>query len=162
MKPSQMQPQSATEYKTPVSVLVLIHTHDMQVLLLERADKPGFWQSVTGSIEAHDANLQATAMREVMEETGIDASKHTLTDWQCSNEYEIYPHWRHRYAPGVSHNTEHQFGLMLAAPVPVNLAALEHTAYVWVDWQDAIKQVFSWTNVDALERLAERKRTGLF
>lgn len=157
-----MQAQTSAAFKTPISVLVLIHTPDMQVLLLERADKPGFWQSVTGSIEADDPDLQATAMREVMEETGIDASKHSLTDWQYANEYEIYPHWRYRYAPSVSHNTEHQFGLMLASPVPVSLAVREHTAYVWVDWQDAIKQVFSWTNVDALERLAERKRAGLF
>lgn len=157
-----MQAQTTAAFKTPISVLVVIHTVDMQVLLLERADKAGFWQSVTGSIEAEDANLQATAVREVMEETGIDASEHTLTDWQAANEYEIYPHWRYRYAPGVTHNREHQFGLMLARPVPITLAAREHTAYVWVDWQDAIKQVFSWTNVDALERLAERKRAGLF
>jgi dATP pyrophosphohydrolase len=85
-------------YKTPISALVLIHTADMQVLIMERADKPGFWQSVTGSVEGGETPLQA-AIREVAEETGLDATQYELQDWQVSNVYEIYPHWRHRYAP---------------------------------------------------------------
>jgi dATP pyrophosphohydrolase len=143
-------------YKTPVSVLVLIHTADLQVLLMERADKAGFWQSVTGSLEIEDANLLDTAIREVMEETGIDATQHALTDWQAANVYEIYPHWRYRYAPGVTTNIEHQFGLELPQTVPVKLASNEHVRYEWVDWREAAKRVFSWTNVDALKRLGER------
>src|ERR1044071_8093170 len=95
-------------YKTPVSVLVVIHTADLRVLLLERADRAQFWQSVTGSQDAGET-LQQTARREVFEETGIDASRFDLLDWHKQNRYEIYPHWRHRYAPGVMHNTEHVF-----------------------------------------------------
>ncbi len=143
----------AMQYKIPVSALVLIHTVDMQVLLLERADRPGFWQSVTGSIEAGETPRDA-AIREVMEETGLDASQ--VVDWHISNVYEIYPHWRHRYAPGVTQNIEHIFGLSLPAVVPVKLAPAEHLRYEWVDWREAAARVFSWTNVDAIRKLGER------
>lgn len=142
-------------YKTPVSALVLIYTRDLQVLIMERADKAGFWQSVTGSIEGNETPYEA-AVREVYEETGLDATQFTLVDWQCSNVYEIYPHWRYRYAPGVTHNTEHLFGLELPAPIAVQLEPNEHVKYEWIDWREAAKRVFSWTNVDALKKLGER------
>ena len=148
-------------YKTPVSVLVVIYTSDLQVLLIERADKAGFWQSVTGSVEDTDATLRDTAIREVMEETGLDATHYMLTDWQVSNVYEIFEHWRYRYAPGVTHNREHLFGLELPAPLAVSLAPDEHVQYEWVDWREAAKRVFSWTNVDALRRLGEQHHLTL-
>jgi dATP pyrophosphohydrolase len=147
-------------FKTPISALVLIHTTDLQVLIMERADKPGYWQSVTGSIEGDETPLQA-AVREVHEETGLDAMQYDLQDWQASNVYEIYPHWRHRYAPGVTENREHLFGLTLPAPLPIKLAPDEHLRYEWVDWREAAKRVFSWTNVDALKRLGERHQLTL-
>jgi len=142
-------------YKIPVSVLVLIHTPDLQVLLLNRADKPGFWQSVTGSIEQGET-LRETAVREVQEETGLAAGDFKLEDWQLSQVYEIYPHWRYRYAPGVTENTEHVFGLELPAALPVNLNPREHLDYRWVDWREAAQKVFSWTNVEALKVLGNR------
>lgn len=145
----------AMAYKTPVSVLVLIHTRDLRVLLLERADKPGFWQSVTGSLEANESPHDA-AIREVREETGLNAGCYELVDWQMHNVYEIYPHWRHRYPPGITHNIEHLFGLELPAPLPVILAPDEHVNYEWVDWREAAVRVFSWTNVVALRVLGER------
>jgi dATP pyrophosphohydrolase len=141
-------------FKTPISALVLIHTPDLQVLIMERADKAGFWQSVTGSIEGDETPLQAS-IREVFEETGLDATKYNLQDWQASNVYEIYPHWRYRYAPGVIENTEHLFGLELPSALPIKLAPDEHVRYEWVDWREAATRVFSWTNVDALKRLGE-------
>lgn len=147
-------------FKTPVSALVLIHTADLQVLIMERADKVGFWQSVTGSIEGDETPLQA-AIREVKEETNIDALAYDFKDWQASNVYEIYPHWRYRYAPSVIENTEHQFGLCLPSTMPVQLAPNEHTHYEWVDWREAAQRVFSWTNVDALKRLGERHQLAL-
>jgi len=142
-------------FKTPISALVLIHTTDLQVLLLERADKKGFWQSVTGSLEIGETPYEA-AIREVAEETGLDVRQYDLQDWQLSNVYEIYPHWRYRYAPNVTHNTEHLFGLELPTPLPVQLAPAEHVRYEWVDWRAAAIRVFSWTNVLALRELGKR------
>ena len=147
---------TATNFKTPISVLVLIHTADLRVLLIERADRPGFWQSVTGSIETEDVTLRDTAIREVMEETGLDAHQFALTDWHFSQTYEIYEHWRYRYAPGVTHNEEHVFGLELPSILDVKLSPNEHVAFEWVDWREAAKRVFSWTNVEALRLLGER------
>jgi dATP pyrophosphohydrolase len=143
-------------YKIPVSALVVIHTAALEVLLLERADHPGFWQSVTGS--QHDGEcLEATAAREVLEETGIDARQHRLVPWNLRNVYEIYPVWRHRYAPGVTHNTEHVFGLRLPGRVPVTIAPREHLAAEWVPWRAAAERVFSWSNRSAILRLADRE-----
>lgn len=143
-------------HKVPVSALVLVYTRDLRVLLIERADAPGYWQSVTGSQEPGES-LAQTATRELREETGIDASAHGgVIDWDVSNVYEIYPRWRHRYAPGTSHNTEHVFGLELPAPVTVQLDAREHLAHVWLPWKEAAAKCFSWSNRDAIELLARR------
>ena len=142
-------------YKLPQSVLVLIHTENLQVLLLERADRPGFWQSVTGSRDEGEA-LEQTAVREVSEETGLDAKQYTLLDWGQENVYEIYPMWRHRYAPGITHNTEHVFGLTLPRPLPVTLAPREHLAFDWLPWREAAAKVFSWSNRDAILLLPQR------
>ena len=147
-------------FKNPVSALVLIHTVDLQVLIMERADKTGFWQSVTGSLELGETPQQA-AIREVFEETGLDATQYDLQDWQATNTYEIYPHWRYRYAPGITTNVEHLFALELPKKVAITLAPNEHVQYEWVDWRDAAKRVFSWTNVDALKRLGERHQLSL-
>jgi dATP pyrophosphohydrolase len=146
-------------YKTPVSVLVLIHTPNLKVLLLERASHPGYWQSVTGSIEDNES-LAETACREVMEETGIDASTGKLVDWKLANRFEIFAEWRHRYAPGVTHNLEHVFSLEIPAPVPVAIAPEEHIASRWLPWQDAADAVFSWTNRDAILLLAMQRGAG--
>ena len=127
---------------------------------MERADKAGFWQSVTGSVEGDETPLQA-AIREVFEETGLDAMQYNLQDWQASNVYEIYPHWRHRYAPSVVENIEHLFGLELPSALPIKLAPDEHLRYEWVDWREAAMRVFSWTNVDALKRLGEMHQLKL-
>ena len=147
-------------FKIPISALVLIHTKDLQVLIMERADKAGFWQSVTGSVENDETPRQA-AVREVLEETGLDTHQYDLQDWQASNIYEIYPHWRHRYAPGVVENIEHLFGLELPQPLPIILAPDEHVRYEWVDWREAASRVFSWTNIDALKRLGAQHNLTL-
>jgi dATP pyrophosphohydrolase len=144
-----------TRYKQPVSVLVVIHTPDLQVLLLERADYPGYWQSVTGSCEPGEA-LRDTVIREVREETGLDASQYALSDWQLQTDYEIYPRWRHRYAPGVTVNTEHVFGLQLPHSLPVQLAPREHLNFEWLPWQDAADKVFSPSNRAAILQLPQR------
>jgi dihydroneopterin triphosphate diphosphatase len=144
-----------TGYKIPVSVLVVVHTPDLQVLLLERADRPGFWQSVTGSQDEGET-LWQTAVREVREETGLDAAQHDLRDWQRQNQYEIYLRWRSRYAPGVTHNTEHVFGLTVPAPLPVTLAPREHLRYEWLPWREAADKVFSWSNAEAIRDLPQR------
>ena len=147
---------SGTAHKIPVSTLVVIHDPDLNVLLLERADRPGFWQSVTGSQDPGET-LEQTAVREVMEETGLDARAHRLEDWNLSNVYEIYPIWRHRYAPGTTHNTEHVFGPTVPAGAPVRLAPKEHLASMWLPWREAAEKVFSWSNRQAIEMLPRRR-----
>jgi dihydroneopterin triphosphate diphosphatase len=144
-----------TVHKVPVSVLVVIHTADGQVLLMERADAPGYWQSVTGSQDAGET-LEQTAIREVREETGLDAGAFELTPWQIENRFEIYERWRHRYAPGVTHNTEHVFGLQLPAPLPIVLAPREHLRYLWLPWQAAAARCFSPSNAEAIRQLPAR------
>jgi len=145
-------------YKIPVSTLVVIHTPALEVLLLERADHPGFWQSVTGS--QHEGEpLRDTALREVGEETGIDATRHKLEEWNLQNVFEIYPVWRHRFAPGVTHNTEHVFGLEVPGPLPVKVAPREHLSAIWLPWNEAAERVFSWSNRKALLMLPEKKRS---
>ena len=146
-----------TAYKTPVSVLVVIHTTDLQVLLIERAAHPGFWQSVTGSLEDKEA-LRETARREVAEETGIIAPAEAFLDWQQSNTFEIFPQWRHRYAPGVTENVEHVFSLCLPAPCEVTLAPEEHLAWQWLPAIEAAERCFSSSNRAAILALLERNK----
>lgn len=143
-------------YKIPESVLVVIHTTALDVLLLERADRPGFWQSVTGSLDAPDEPLELTARREVAEETGIDATQFELFDWHMENVYDIYPEWQWRYAPGVSRNTEHVFGLLLPQRLEIRLAPREHVAFQWLPWKEAAMQCFSPSNAEAILRLPEK------
>ncbi len=143
-------------YKIPISVLVVIHTTDLRVLLIERTDRPGFWQSVTGSVDAEDEPLEVTAMREVGEETGIDARLYPLRNWNKQNQFEIFTHWSGRFAPGTTHNTEHVFSLELPAPLPVTLAPKEHMQYLWLPWQEAAEKCFSWSNAAAIRELPER------
>ena len=133
------------------SVLVVIHSPALEVLLIERADQPGYWQSVTGSLDAEDEPLDTTARREVEEETGITCG--TLRDWRMSSVYEIYPVWRHRYAPGVAHNTEHVFGLTVPPGTPVRLNPREHLAWRWLPWAEAAAACFSPSNAEAIRRL---------
>ena len=145
-------------HKIPESVLVVIHSADLQVLLIERADKPGFWQSVTGSKDLEEEPLRVTAVREVREETGIEIGSAGvpdvhLRDWQLSNVYEIYPVWRHRYAPGVTHNTEHVFGLLVPRATPIVLAPREHLQHQWLPWQAAADLCFSPSNAEAILQL---------
>ena len=144
--------------KIPQSVLVVIHTPLREVLLIERADKPGYWQSVTGSLDALDEPLWQTCVREVEEETGIrigDANlpMTALSDWGLRNVYEIYPVWRHRYAPGVTHNTEHVFGLTVAPGTPVRLNPREHINFGWWPWREAADRCFSPSNAEAILQL---------
>ena len=155
---------SARPFKIPESVLVVIHTADRQVLLLERADQPGFWQSVTGSKDSADEPPELTAVREVGEETGIrvveapqpgepEVAHAGLRDWGLRNVYEIYPVWRHRYAPGVTHNTEHVFGLLVPREIPVTLAPREHLRHAWLPWREAADRCFSPSNAEAILQL---------
>ena len=149
----------ARPFKIPVSVLVVIHTPDLQVLLLERADHPGYWQSVTGS-QTEGESLEQTAVREVAEETGLDARRYPLTDWKLRNVFEIFPEWRWRYAPGVTRNTEYAFGLELPEPQPVRLAPREHLASQWLPYDLAAEKVFSWSNAAVLRQLPDLVNRG--
>lgn len=156
-------------YKIPESALVVIYSAGLDVLLIERTGHPGFWQSVTGSKARPDEPLAETAIREVAEETGIRVvsalseaaaanavPRAHLVDWQITNAYEIYPAWRHRYAPGVTVNTEHVFGLCVPRDIPVTLSPREHVGYVWLPYQEAADRCFSSSNAAAIRQLPER------
>ena len=139
-------------FKIPQSVLVVIHTAALEVLLIRRADTTAeYWQSVTGSKDSEEEAFSDTAVREVLEETGIDAGAPDclLQDWELENIYEIYPVWRHRYAPGVTHNTERVFGLRVPAKLPVRLSPREHVDALWLPWQAAADRCFSPSNAEA-------------
>ena len=142
-------------FKLPESVLVVVHTPALEVLLIERAANPGFWQSVTGSREPDDPDLEATARRELREETGLSAG--TLTDWRLQNRYEIWPQWRARYAPDVTHNTEHVFGFLVPQVSVATLDPAEHISQLWLPWLEAMAKVFSPSNRDAIRRLSHRQ-----
>ena len=144
------------KYKIPVSSLIVIYTKKHDILLLHRADKRGYWQSVTGSLEPQESPYEA-AKREVFEETGINTDHNKIQDWNLSHEYEIYLHWRHRYPPNVSKNTEHVFGLELPEKININISPREHLEYKWENIKEAKNKVFSWTNRRALEKLCEIK-----
>jgi dATP pyrophosphohydrolase len=144
-------------YKIPQSVLVVIYTADLDVLLMERADKPGFWQSVTGSKDTLDETAALTAQREVSEETGIDTTQFQLRDWMLSNIYEIYPVWRHRYAPGVTQNTEQVFGLCVPRDIAITLAPREHLRFQWLPHHEAADRCFSASNAEAILQLPTLK-----
>ncbi len=139
--------------KIPISVLVLIHNLNREVLLIERADRPDFWQSVTGSLDQLDEPLEEAAIREIAEETGIDV--HSLASGALQNlhhhvEYEIYPSWRYRYPPGVVRNTEHWFALSVAPDIPIRLAPREHLRYLWLPYKEAAQKCFSQSNRDVI------------
>jgi dATP pyrophosphohydrolase len=148
-----------TVYKIPRSVLVVIHTTDLRVLMMERAGWSDFWQSVTGSVASDSEPLRETAIREVREETGLDASRYGLRDWGVENRFEIFRKHRSRYAPGVTHNTEHVFSMAVPEAVAVRLDPSEHLSYKWLPWRDAAAITISWTNRDAI--LALPARTGV-
>jgi dATP pyrophosphohydrolase len=136
--------------KLPVSVLVVVHTAGGEVLLLERAARPGFWQSVTGSLDRMEEPAAQAARREVLEETGIEARLQDFRRWPLAYTFEIFPEWRHRFVPGTTHNTEHVFSLELPVRATVALAPAEHTASQWLNWKEAAAKCFSWSNRDAI------------
>lgn len=155
-----------SNYKIPQSVLVVIYTPALDVLLIKRADAPDFWQSVTGSKDTPQESFAQAAVREVQEETGIDCGpggslSTGLRDWQLENVYDIYPRWRHRYAPGVRRNTEHLFGLLVPAGIPVRLSPREHTAYQWLPYQQAAAACFSPSNAEACLMLPRLAASGM-
>ncbi len=152
-------------FKIPESVLVVVHTIELEVLLIERADRAGFWQSVTGSKDHLDEPLALVAAREVAEETGIMVGTRAvpasaLIDWRHTIDYEIYPIWRHRYEPGVVRNTEHWFGLTVPRECGITLAPREHTAHVWLPYRDAAARCFSRSNAEAILQLPDRLRAS--
>ena len=141
-------------HKLPISVLVVVHTVQREVLLLERALRPGYWQSVTGSLDTMNEPLERAAAREVREETGIDGGR--LERWNVTYTFEIYKQWRNRFAPGVIHNVENVFALELPARTSVTLAREEHTDFEWLPWREAAAKCFSWSNRDAILMLGEQ------
>ena len=148
--------QAVLILKIPISVLVVIYKSNRDILLIERADRAGFWQSVTGSLDAPDEDLALAATREVFEETGIAVDRlpvGALRNLHHQIEYEIYPEWRFRYAPGVTRNSEHWFALQVPDNTSITLAPREHVAYEWFPFEEAAKKCFSRSNGEAILQL---------
>ncbi|MCB1961002.1 MAG: dihydroneopterin triphosphate diphosphatase [Rhodocyclaceae bacterium] len=139
--------------KRPESVLVAIHTPALDFLLLHRRPPTAFWQSVTGSLEAGETPREA-ALREVYEETALVVRDADLVDWQLSNRYHIPPAWAVRYAPGVTHNTEHVFSLCVPEACTIRRQPDEHDAADWFPLAAALAHSWSWTNRDIFHLLA--------
>ena len=149
--------------KIPISVLVVIYKSNRDVLLIERADREGFWQSVTGSLDAPNEDLALAASREVFEETGIAVDQlpvGSLCNMDHHIEYEIYPEWRFRYPPGVTRNTEHWFSLEVPDDIQIQLAPREHVDYKWLPFKEAAKKCFSRSNGEAIMRLFSANQSG--
>ena len=147
--------------KIPISVLVVIYKSNGDVLLIERADRPEFWQSVTGSLDALDEDLALAATREVFEETGIAVDQlpaGSLRNLQHQIEYEIYPDWRFRYAPGVTRNIEHWFALQVPDNIQIQLSPREHVAHQWLPFEEAAKKCFSPSNGEAILKFFSEKK----
>ena len=147
--------------KIPISVLVVIYKSNRDVLLIERTDRPGFWQSVTGSLDALDEDLALAATREVFEETGIAVDQlpaGSLRNLHHQIEYEIYPDWRFRYAPGVTRNIEHWFALEVPENIQIQLSPREHVAFQWLPFEEAAKKCFSRSNGDAILKFFSEKK----
>ena len=158
--------------KIPISVLVVIYSPDQNFLMLERADKPGYWQSVTGSLDSLNETLILAGVRELFEETGLsvkadlqcqglaDLSKgqsfecNLLRSWPHQTEYKIFAHWQHRYPPGVTHNTEHWFFVCVSEESSIRLNPREHLQYSWMDTEQASSMCFSPSNVTAIKSLS--------
>ena len=141
----------ATEFRTPVSVLIVIYTGDGQALLLRRIKPFDFWQSVTGSLQAGESHAEA-ARRELFEETGL-RDEGRLVYSGMSRQFVIDPRWRHKFAPGVVENVEFEWHYRLPAPATVRICGNEHSEYAWLPLAVAREQVWSWTNRAALAGL---------
>ncbi|OCG04658.1 dihydroneopterin triphosphate diphosphatase [Gilliamella sp. wkB112] len=140
-------------FKKPESVLVVIYCQTtMRCLMLQRIDDPNFWQSVTGSMEDNERPYD-TAVREIFEETGIDIIKQDLTllDAKHTVEFDIFPQFQHRYAPGIKVNKEHWFYLPLLSEMTPVLT--EHLAYQWLSISDAINLTLSPNNGEAIGKI---------
>jgi dATP pyrophosphohydrolase len=143
---------STAKYRQPVSVLVVVYTDDGLALLLKRVNPIEMWQSITGSLEPGEAHADAAA-RELAEETGFK-NEGVLDSAGVSRRFEIDPRWQHRFAPGVVHNTEHEWRYRLPSAIPIVLSATEHSEYCWMPIKEAADKVWSWTNREALQSLA--------
>ena len=139
------------KYKNPNSILLIIFTTKFKVLLLKKNYKRDLWQSVTGSIELGEDPYD-TALRELQEETGINKQKSDLIFDDLSHKFMIYSEWIDRYEESTYSNKEYIFSLKLNDEVSVKLSR-EHSSYKWVDLNDAIHLVFSWTNKAALKAI---------
>ncbi|HNL68741.1 MAG TPA: dihydroneopterin triphosphate diphosphatase [Leptospiraceae bacterium] len=140
---------SPMHYKVPESALVVVYSKD-QFLLLERSDRPGYWQSVTGSRDVHET-IEQTAARELKEETGLTMADGVLISTGRTHTYPIMDEWRHRFAPDVSENRETVF--YFSMPQVCNVTLSEHIRYEWVSGEEAVGRVFSRTNREEIQRI---------
>ncbi|WP_192885119.1 dihydroneopterin triphosphate diphosphatase [Haemophilus influenzae] len=140
------------QYKNNQSVLVVIYTKDTnRVLMLQRQDDPDFWQSVTGTIESGETPKK-TAIRELWEEVRLEISENSTALFDCNEsiEFEIFPHFRYKYAPNVTYCREHWF--LLAMEQEFEPILSEHLAYQWVSPEQAIQMTKSSNNAEAIRK----------
>ncbi len=141
-----------SNFKIPESVLVVVHTHNADVLLIKRVVS-GHWQSITGSLDFIGESPEAAARRELCEETGIRASDN-LKNWHTTHDFEIIDVMKRHFAPTVTHNKEHAFSIKLADRCEIVLNPKEHSRYVWLPFELAAEKMWSWTNRAMLQQIA--------
>jgi dihydroneopterin triphosphate diphosphatase len=137
-----------TTPKRPESVLVLVYTPDAEILILERRQPTGFYQSVTGSLEWGEGHAEA-ALRELREETGLDPET-SPAPCHLEADFEIHPAWRHRFPPGTESNHETVFCWRAPGPLPIRINPDEHVSWQWLPFDRALEAMSSWTNRRAL------------
>jgi len=118
------------------------------LILKTNKDRGSFWQPITGKVEVGEEELEAVALREVGEETGIRRYERILP---LDYSFEFIKSERN------TSYTEHVFAVEVTAGVSVTLSH-EHETYLWCPFSQAQEKVSFDSNKTSFDKLAETLR----